>query len=324
MRDDSTKNSFEKSRFNLKVFSGFGILFCMKFGYARVSTQDQKIDLQIDALSKEGCEEIFQEVASGSKMDRPELRKLLGQIREGDVITIWKLDRLGRSLKDFLSITNDLIKKGVHLKSLNDPIDTTSSQGRLIFNIFASLAEFERDLIIERTQAGLKAARSRGRLGGRPKGLSEKAKKKAVAAAALYKQGNLSVNEIGKNLSICKATIYRYLRNQGVEIGGSKNKVVSQEKIMPISVSIMVENNNKFVRGKKRTIEGIERYLFYQYDVKKIDEGEYELKISYENEKDLEEEIDAIVREIDSQADIRNCFTEISVRALDGSDKYWH
>jgi hypothetical protein len=136
-----------------------------------------------------------------------------------------------------------------------------------------------------------------GRLGGRPKGLSEKAKKKAVAVAALYKQENLSVKEIGKNLSICKATLYSYLRNQGIEIGAQKNKVIPQEKIMPISVSIMVENNSKFVRGKKRTIEGIERYLFYRYDVKKIDGGEYELKISYENEKDLNEEIDAIVRQ---------------------------
>jgi DNA invertase Pin-like site-specific DNA recombinase len=188
----------------------------MKFGYARVSTHDQNLNLQVDALRKEGCEKIFQEVASGSKVDRPELTRLLNEIRKGDVITIWKLDRLGRSLKHFLSLTNDLLEKGVHLKSLNDPVDTTSSQGRLIFNIFASLAEFERDLIIERTQAGLKSARARGRFGGRPKGLSDKAKKKAVAAEALYNERKLSVNEIGKNLGICKATLYSYLRHQEV------------------------------------------------------------------------------------------------------------
>ena len=128
---------------------------------------------------------------------------------------------LRKSITSFAWDYSDLLQKGVNLKSLNDPIDTTSSQGRLVFNIFASLAEFERDLIIERTQAGLKAARSRGRFGGRPKGLSEEAKKKAVAAEALYKERKLSVNEIGKNLSISKATLYSYLRHQGVQIGSS-------------------------------------------------------------------------------------------------------
>lgn len=218
---DSILNRFEKSRFNLTNFYELGRLTIMKFGYARVSTHDQNLNLQLDALRKEGCEKIFQEVASGSKVDRPELKKLLNETRKGDVIIIWKLDRLGRSLKHFLSLINDLLQKGVDLKSLNDPIDTTNSQGRLIFNIFASLAEFERDLAIERTQAGLKAARSRGRFGGRPKGLSGEAKKKAVAAEALYKERKLSVNEIRKNLGICKATLYSYLRHQGVEIGVS-------------------------------------------------------------------------------------------------------
>lgn len=296
----------------------------MEFGYARVSTYDQNINLQVDALLKAGCEEIFKDVASGSKMDRPQLRKLLDRIRKGDVIIIWKLDRLGRSLKDFISITNELIRKGVNLKSLNDPIDTTSSQGRLIFNIFASLAEFERDLIIERTQAGLKAARARGRLGGRPRGLSEKAKKKSIAATALYKQGKLGVDAICKNLDICKATLYNYLRREGVEVGDQKTKMENEKKIMPISISIMVENNNKFVRGKKRVIEGIEHYFSYTYsDIKKIESGEYELNIPYENEKDLDEEIDEIIRKIDDEADARHCFTEISIQALDGSEKYW-
>ena len=296
----------------------------MKFGYARVSTHDQNINLQVDALYKEGCEEVFQEVASGSKMDRYELKKLLSLIREGDVIAIWKLDRLGCSLKDFLSITNDLFQKGVHLKSLNDPIDTTSSQECLIFNIFASLAEFERDLIVERTQPGLKSARSRGRFGGRPKGLSEEAKRKAIEAEALYRARKLSVSEIGKNLCICKATLYKYLRNQGVKIGTTKDKEELEEKIMPLKINLMVENNNKFVRGKKRSIENIENYVFYHCNMKKLGDCEYELNIPYENEKDLEEQIDQIVRDAHSQADMRNCFIEISIQALDGSDKYWY
>ena len=191
----------------------------MKLGYARVSTAEQNLEMQIDALRKEKCEKIFQETVSGAKTERKELTKLLEQVREGDVIVIWKLDRLGRSLKHLVTLINELIEKGVGLKSLNDPIDTTSAQGRLVFNLFASLAEFERDLIRERTQAGLKAARARGRTGGRPRGLSEQAKKTAVAAEALYREGKLSVNDIAENLDICKATLYRYLRHQGVEIG---------------------------------------------------------------------------------------------------------
>lgn len=191
----------------------------MKIGYARVSTGDQNIDLQIDQLREAGCEKIFQETASGAKTERRELTRLLEQVRDGDVIVIWKLDRLGRSLKHLVELVTQLTKRGVGLKSLNDPVDTTSSQGKLIFNIFASLAEFERDLIVERTQAGLKAARARGRTGGRPKGLSETAKLKAVAAETLYKEGELSVNEIAGNLGISKVTLYSYLRRRGVEIG---------------------------------------------------------------------------------------------------------
>lgn len=191
----------------------------MKFGYARISTKEQSLNLQIDALNKEGCEKIFSEVVSGAKSERSELTRLLEQVREGDIIVIWKLDRLGRSLKHLVSLVDSLMKRGVGLKSLNDPIDTISTQGRLIYNIFASLAEFERELLIERTQAGLKSARARGRLGGRRKGLSEEAKRKAVLAEALYAQGKQTISEISKGLRISRATLYSYLRHRGVKIG---------------------------------------------------------------------------------------------------------
>lgn len=192
----------------------------MKIGYARVSTKDQSLDLQIDALKKEGCKQIYHEVISGAKTERAELDRLLSQLREGDILVIWKLDRLGRSLKHLVQLVYALNEKGIGLQSINDPIDTTTSQGRLVFNIFASLAEFERDIIRERTQAGLKAARARGRVGGRPKGLSQNAQQKAIAAQALYKDQKLSISEICKNLSISKATLYKYLRHQGVKISG--------------------------------------------------------------------------------------------------------
>lgn len=195
----------------------------MKFGYARISTKDQNLDLQTDALKAVGCEKIFIETASGAKTERVELPRLLDQIRTGDVIVIWKLDRLGRSLKHLVMLVSELMEKGVGLKSLNDPVDTTTAHGKLVFNIFASLAEFERDLIRERTQAGLKAARARGRIGGRPKGLSAEGEKTAMAAETLYREGRFGVDEIARKLSISKRTLYKYLRHRGVEIGIYRN-----------------------------------------------------------------------------------------------------
>jgi DNA invertase Pin-like site-specific DNA recombinase len=195
----------------------------MRIGYARVSTKDQSLDLQVDALKDAGCEQVFQEVASGFKTARPALDDLLSRLRAGDVLVIWKLDRLGRSLKHLVALTADLLDREVGLISLNDPIDTTTPQGRLVFNIFASLAEFERELIRERTQAGLKAARARGRKGGRPKGLSKEAKQKAMAAETLYREGELSVQEICDQLGISKPTLYAYLRNRGVKTGSRRN-----------------------------------------------------------------------------------------------------
>ena len=161
----------------------------MKYGYARVSTRDQNPDLQVDRLRQVGCEQIFWETASGAKSDRPVLRSLLERMHAGDVLVIWKLDRLGRSLRDLVDLVGTLSEKDIALKSLQDPIDTTNSQGRLVFNLFASLAEFERDLIVERTQAGLSAARARGRQGGRPKGLSAAAEKKAIAGRGSLQGG---------------------------------------------------------------------------------------------------------------------------------------
>lgn len=191
----------------------------MIIGYARVSTRDQNLDLQIDALNKEKCERIYKEVISGAKSDRPALQDMLNQVRSGDVIVIWKLDRLGRSLKNLVEIVDQLIKQDIGLKSLHDNIDTTTPQGRLTFNIFASLAEFERDLISERTKAGLESARARGRKGGKPKGLSKQAESTACAAETLYKEAKLSVNQIANQLGIAKNTLYKYLRHRNVDIG---------------------------------------------------------------------------------------------------------
>jgi DNA invertase Pin-like site-specific DNA recombinase len=181
----------------------------MKIGYARVSTKDQNLDLQNDALLKAGCEKIYSEKESSMKQ-RPELEKLMENIRNGDVIVIWKLDRLGRSLKDLISLVEKFNEAKVGLVSIKDNIDTSTPQGRLFLNIIASLAEFERDIIVERTKAGLAAARRKGRLGGRPKGLSEEKMIKAKNAKKLYEQG-VPVPEIVASIGISRASLYRYL-----------------------------------------------------------------------------------------------------------------
>lgn len=161
----------------------------MDIGYARVSTHEQNVALQVDALKAAGCARVLTEVASGASTERPVLTHLLADVRAGDVIVIWKLDRLGRSLRHLIDVVSVLLQHEVGLRSLNDPVDTTTAQGCLVFNMFASLAEFERDVIRERTQAGLSAARARGRKGGRPKGLPAKAVSTAYAAETLYREG---------------------------------------------------------------------------------------------------------------------------------------
>lgn len=191
----------------------------MKIRYARVSTKDQSTSMQVEALKEAGCLQIHEEVASGAKTEIPILDKIMRHLREGDTLVIWKLDRLGRNLAHLIHLTAKLIEKKVGLISLNDPIDTTTPQGRLVFGIFASLAEFERELIRERTQAGLKSARARGRKGGRPKGLSQSAIEKSIIAEALYKNGTIPVKKIAEQLEISKTTLYLYLRHRNVPIG---------------------------------------------------------------------------------------------------------
>jgi DNA invertase Pin-like site-specific DNA recombinase len=183
---------------------------CLLFGYARVSTQDQNLDLQLDDLTKAGCQRVFQEKVSSAKA-RPQLQKMLDILREGDTVIVWKLDRLGRSLKELFTLVDDFQRKGIGFRSLNDAIDTTTAQGRLVFNLFASLAEFERDMIRERTKAGLAAARARGRVGGRPKGLSAQAQAKARAVKTMHGLKTHTILEICQLFHISRATVYRYL-----------------------------------------------------------------------------------------------------------------
>ena len=183
----------------------------MLIGYARVSTQDQTLNLQQDALEKAGCIKIYTDTASGAKAERKGLEEALSYVRAGDTLVVWRLDRLGRSLKDLIEKLTGLHNRNIGFKSLTENIDTTTPGGKLIFHMFGALAEFERDLIKERTHAGLQAARARGRKGGRPKILSEK---KMAMARALYADKNNSVEDICKTLNIGRTTLYRYLKEK--------------------------------------------------------------------------------------------------------------
>ena len=182
----------------------------MYIGYARVSTDDQDLSLQRDALNAAGCTRIFEDTMSGAKAERPGLTEALDHCRSGDTLVVWRLDRLGRSLTNLIELMTTLNDKEIGFKSLSEQIDTTTSGGKLVFHIFGALAEFERELIRERTRAGLAAARARGRQGGRPKKLDTP--KKVAMAQALYDAGEHSIDDICQTLGVSRATLYRVVK----------------------------------------------------------------------------------------------------------------
>lgn len=180
----------------------------MLVGYARVSTPDQKLTLQRDALKAAGCKRIFSDVASGAQTERPGLTKALEYARRGDTLVVWKLDRFGRSLVDLIDGVRRLQERRVGFRSLQESLDTTTSGGKLIFHLFGALAEFERDIIRERTMAGLASARARGRVGGRPRALDDK---QLALARSLFKDKTNAPRDICRTLGISPATLYRYV-----------------------------------------------------------------------------------------------------------------
>lgn len=303
----------------------------MLIGYARVSTADQNLDLQKDALNAAGCERLFTDTASGAKSERPGLSDALKECRPGDTLIVWKLDRLGRSLPHLVETVRDLVARGVGFRSLQENIDTTTSGGKLIFHIFASLAEFERDLIRERTNAGLSAARARGRKGGRPQGVSDPIKQKA--ALALKNDTSRSVAEICQILKVSRNTYYKYIRSE--EKPTTKKPAapapepaptVPQTKIMKVRLSMYVENNSKFVRGKGKAQAEIERRILGQFglDASSPMKGDYILSIPYTTEEELEHIIhEEIWAEAARIADLRNCYVEGDTVSLEDPDRYW-
>ena len=183
----------------------------MLIGYARVSTQDQSLELQRQALTKAGCQKIFEDQTSGTRLERPGLTKLRDILRQGDVLVVWKLDRLGRSVKQLVNLVGELHQQGVQFRSLTDAIDTMTPSGRFFFHVMASLAEMERELIVERTRAGLDVARQLGRKGGRKPKMTES---KIKSAKKLLASG-IAAKEVAYNLGVSVPTLYRWLPASG-------------------------------------------------------------------------------------------------------------
>jgi DNA invertase Pin-like site-specific DNA recombinase len=300
----------------------------MLVGYARVSTTDQRLDLQKDALLSVGCERIFTDTASGAKAERQGLIDALEHLRPTDTLVVWKLDRLGRSLPHLVETVRDLVARGIGFKSLQENIDTTTSGGKLIFHIFASLAEFERDIIRERTNAGLSAARARGRKGGRPKGVDEK---KRQAALSLKKDLDRSVKDICEIVGISRNTYYKYTSSEDKpkredQAAPDLKPAEPLPRVMKVKYWLRVENNNKFVRGKSKAREEIERRVLGQFEMEKTtkDGDEYILSIPYTTDEELEQTIyDDIYAEAEHIADYRNCFTEGDMVSLEDPEKTW-
>jgi DNA invertase Pin-like site-specific DNA recombinase len=219
-----TGNWFPQSSYRKFAFRFFPVpvnpLFAMKkLGYARVSTQEQVLDLQLDALRQAGCDDVFTDTVSGVQAHKPNWKKLLAYARSGDTVVIWRLDRLGRSTKHLIEVVEDLSRRGLHLISLQDPINTTSPGGQLVFQIFCALAEHERNVLVQRTRAGLQAARARGRQGGRPPGLAPRYQKIAPAVKELYGAGQQSTRQLMDYFQIgSRRTLYKILRFAGCQI----------------------------------------------------------------------------------------------------------
>ncbi|CAN5273291.1 hypothetical protein BH10PSE19_BH10PSE19_17070 [soil metagenome] len=287
----------------------------MLYGYARVSkTEDQDTLTQINALKLAGVKKLFEERASGGRWDRPQLHKMLDQLREGDVVIVWKLDRLSRSLKDLLHIIEKIEGVGAGFRSITEAIDTTTPAGRMMMQMVGSFAEFERAMIRERTKAGLETARAQGRVGGRKHKLTATQQKEAVAMVTSTKK---SASDVARLFRVHPATISRLLSKADINV-----VTAPIEKTIKVKLYLEVENNNKFIRGKKRAREDIEIFVLSDYEMKKLNECEYQLVISYETEEDLEKKIYNIMSRAGSHADTRNCFTESDVTEING-DRRW-
>lgn len=280
------------------------------------------------------------DTASGAKAQRPGLTEALQCCRPGDTLVVWKLDRLGRSLPHLVETVRGVAARDIGFKSLQESIDTTTSGGKLVFHLFASLAEFERDIIRDRTKAGLSAARARGRTGGRPAGVDERKKK---AALALKKDSGRSVKEICGIVGISRNTYYKYTRAEGQPEPGGKSPASGRPEgpgepkakecpstprptVAKVTLRLRAENNSKFVRGKDKVREEIERYVLSRFAMQKADQKgcEYLLSVPYTSDEELDRTIyEESCAEAERYADLRHCFIEADISSADDPEKSW-
>jgi DNA invertase Pin-like site-specific DNA recombinase len=290
-------------------------------GYARVSSADQDLAIQYAALKSAGCRKIFSEKKSGvSQKGRTQLESCLNYLREGDTLVVTRIDRLSRSLRDLQNLVHDLKEGGIHLKATEQPIDTSNAAGNAFFNMLGVFAEFETTLRKERQLEGIARAKAEGKYRGR----QPTARRKSLQVVSLIKEG-LTRQAVADKLDIGIASVYRILKEYQKEnptsvLPGSRSKI----KIARLEVSLLVENNSKFVRGKTRAREYIEDDWAHHYDMVKTEKNgcDYVLKVPYSSMEELDAAVYEIVGEAQLNADLKNCFVEISIAHRE-SDTYW-
>ncbi len=285
-----------------------------RIGYARVSSTGQSLEVQLEKLNQAKCDRIYQEKRSGRTADRPEFQSCMNYLREGDTLIITRLDRLARSVFHLAQLSKRFQSEGIDLLVLDQNIDTSTSTGRLMFNMLASIAEFENDLRTERQAEGIAKAKENGVKFGRPAKVTD-TKKQEIYSRRL---AGATIGQLAKEFKLGEATIYRAL-NAVKQFGTSP-----EMKTTKVILWLQVENNSKFVRGKGKSRQSIEDYYLSKYNAKKLDKDgwEYELTFQYEDDGDLENQIDDLASEMSSEADLRNGFIECNFTEV-GTERSW-
>ncbi len=285
-----------------------------RVGYARVSSTGQSLEVQLEKLNQAKCDRIYQEKRSGRTADRPEFQACMNYLREGDTLVITRLDRLARSVVHLAQLAKRFQQEGIDLLVVDQNIDTTTSIGRLMFNMLASIAEFENDLRTERQAEGIAKAKENGVKFGRPAKLTD-TKREAIYSRRL---AGATIGQLAKEFRLGEATIYRALNT--VKQSGS----VPALKTTKVILWLQVKNNSKFVRGKGKSSQHIEDYILSEYDAKKLEKDgwEYELTFQYTDDEDLERQIHELSAEMSQEADLRNGFVECSFTEV-GTHRSW-
>ena len=285
-----------------------------QIGYARVSSTGQSLEVQLAKLSQAKCDRIYQEKRSGRTAERPEFQACMNYLREGDTLVITRLDRLARSVVHLAQLAKRFQQENIDLLVLDQNIDTSTSTGRLMFNMLASIAEFENDLRTERQAEGIAKAKENGVRFGRPPKLTD-AKCEEIYSRRM---SGVTIGQLAKEFRLGEATIYRALNTV------KKSGTIPELKTTRVILWLQVENNSKFVRGKGKSRQHIEDYILSNYGATKLvkDGWEYELTIQYTDDEDLEQQIYDLSAEMSSEADLRNGFVECNFSEI-GTDRSW-